>query len=192
MSEKPQHDDPDPPEDGQAESEDNDAALLREQLEEALREKAQFRAMAQRAQADLINYRRRAAEEREELARTANLQLLLKMLSVADNLNRALETVPGDADASGWLEGVRLVQRSLEHILESEGVTKIETEGQPFDPWEHEAVFSEETPDAQEGLIVRIIRDGYKLHDRVLRAAQVSVSKAPELERQQDTTQQEA
>ena len=167
-------------------------SVMREQLEEALREKAQFRAMAQRAQADLENYKRRAIEEREELRRTTNSQLLLKILSIVDNLNRALALVPEDVVAPGWLEGLRLVRRNLDSILESELVTKIEAEGQPFEPWEHEAVFHEETADGKEGMVVRVIRDGYKLGDRVLRAAQVTVSKAPEPENQQDTTQQEA
>lgn len=172
-------------------SEADDTGLVREQLEEALREKEQFRAMAQRAQADLINYRRRAEEQRDEVKRAANTELLLKILSIVDDLDRGLGLVPEDAVAPGWLDGLKLVQRNLYQFLDSEGVTKISAEGRPFEPWEHEAVFYEETPEGREGMVVKVIRDGYKLHDRVLRAAQVGVSKAPEQEERSETAQQE-
>ena len=179
------------PEEVQPASEADDTGLVREQLEEALREKEQFRAMAQRAQADLINYRRRAEEQRVEVKRAANTELLLKILSIVDDLDRGLGLVPEDAVAPGWLDGLKLVQRNLYQFLDSEGVTKISAEGRPFEPWEHEAVFYEETPEGREGMVVKVIRDGYKLHDRVLRAAQVGVSKAPEQEERSETTQQE-
>ena len=172
-------------------SEADDTGLVREQLEEALREKEHFRAMAQRAQADLINYRRRAEEQRDEVKRAANTELLLKILSIVDDLDRGLGLVPEDAIAPGWLDGLKLVQRNLYQFLDSEGVTKISAEGRPFEPWEHEAVFYEETPEGREGMVVKVIRDGYKLHDRVLRAAQVGVSKAPEQEERSETAQQE-
>ena len=172
-------------------SEADDVSPLREQLEEALREKDQFRTMAQRAQADLVNYRDRAAKEREELRRSAKAELLLNALSIVDDLERALALVPDDAVAPGWLEGLQLVQRNMENILDAEGVSKIEAEGRPFEPWEHEAVLYEETPDTEEGMVVRVIRDGYKLHDKVLRAAQVAVSRAPEQEELSENTEQE-
>ena len=192
MSEETTPDDLGPSQETQPTPASDEVPAMREQLEEALREKAQFRAMAQRAQADLENYKRRATEEREELRRTTSSQLLLKILSIMDDLNRALCLVPDDAVAPGWLEGLQLVRRNLDNILESERVTRIEAEGQPFEPWEHEAVFYEEAADGKEGMVVRVIRDGYKLRDRVLRAAQVTVSKAPEPDNRQDTTQQEA
>ena len=173
-------------------TEGDEMALLHEQLEEALREKDQFRAMAQRAQADLINYKQRSSDEQRELRRAANSNQLIKTLSIVDDLNRALKLIPESAVAPGWLEGLRLVQRNIDHILESEGVTKIDAEGQPFEPREHEAVSYEETADGEEGMVVSVIRDGYMLHDRVLRAVQVTVSKARSNETAQDSTQQEA
>ena len=169
-----------------------EADLLGEQLSEALREKDQFRALAQRTQADLINYKQRAMEERESLRQNANAQLLLKMLSIVDDFNRALDHVPGDAVAPGWLEGLLLVQRNVEHVLDSEGVRKIEAEGQVFEPREHEAVFYEETPDCEEDIVTKVVRDGYMLHQRVLRAAQVVVSKSPEQRDESENTNQEA
>ena len=192
MPEERQPEDPALPEELEPTTEADELSLTREELEEALREKEQFRTMAQRAQADLINYKRRAAEEREELARAVNSQLILRVLSIADDLGRALALVPEDAVAPGWLEGIQLVERNLDNVLESEGVTKIDAEGRPFEPREHEAISYEETPGSAEGTVVRVIRDGYKLHDKVLRAAQVAVSKAPETEVESNTAQEEA
>ena len=127
-----------------------DYASKQERLEEALREKDQFRSIAQRAQADLVNYRKRAADEQQEIRRNANTNIILKFLGVADDLNRAIGMVPDDAVAPGWMEGLTLVQRNLTNALESEGVTKIEAKGQPFEPWGHEAVFYQETPDVEQ------------------------------------------
>jgi len=169
-----------PDEEGLQTKEEAETGLSKEEIEEALREKDQFRTMAQRAQADLINYKRRAEEERKETRRTATSHLLLRILAILDDLKRALTMIPEDAVAPGWLDGLLLVQRNIEGILDAEGVGKIEVLGQPFDPWECEAVFHEETPEEEEGRVIKVLRDGYKLNDRVLRAAQVIVSKRPE------------
>ena len=150
---------------------------LPDPMEDMEREREQYKAMAQRAQADLVNYRRRVAEERQELQRNANSSLILKFLSVVDDFERAIALLP--EDAAGWQEGLMLVKRNLDNLLESEGVSKIEAAGKPFDPWEHEAVHYLETPDADDGTIIEMFRDGYRLHDRVLRASQVIVAKAP-------------
>lgn len=162
-----------------------DVDLLTEQLTEAERERGQFKNMAMRAQADLQNYRRRAAEEQAELRRSANAELIRKLLEVVDNFDRALEMLPEDA-ADGWHEGLTLVQRNLMNILETEGVSKIEAAGKPFDPWEHEAVFHQETTDAEDGVIIAVTREGYRLRNRVLRASQVIVAKAPAAEPEQE------
>lgn len=163
-----------------------DVDLLIEQMAEAERERGQFKNMAQRAQADLLNYRRRAAEEQAELRRSANADLIGKLLEVVDNFERAIGMLPADA-ADGWHEGLALVQRNLMSILETEGVSKIEAAGKPFDPWEHEAVFHQETTDAEDGVIITVTREGYRLHDKVLRASQVIVAKTPAAEPEQET-----
>lgn len=175
-------------------SDTEDTTLLREQMEEALREKDQFRTLAQRSQADLVNYRRRASEEVAETRKNAKSQIIFKLLSVADDFNRAMEMVPEDSVESSWLEGMKIVHRSLENILDTESVSKIESEGMPFDPSEHEAVFYEVAEGIEEGTVVRVIRDGYKLNDKILRAAQVTVAKAPEIEPETEleSTEQEA
>ena len=166
-------------------------ARASDELQEALREKDQFRKMAQRAQADLINYRRRVEDDKADIRRNANSGLLLKVLSVNDDLERAVEHAPEGDEADAWLDGLRLVQRNLQNVLRAEGVTRIEAEGRPFEPWEHEAVSHEVTRDGEDGMVVRVIQDGYKLHDRVLRPARVTVSKLEE-EDSQESTEQEA
>ena len=195
MAEEKDPETPDVPEPAQIESEVGENTLPETELaelEEALREKDQFRALAQRAQADLINYRRRVEDEREELRRSANTGLILRILTVVDDLERAMALVPDDAVAPGWLEGLQLVQRNLHNLLDAEGVTKIEAEGKPFEPREHEAVFYEETTESEEGLVVKVFRDGYRRNDRIVRPAQVSVAKAPEPQHEAETTQEEA
>ena len=178
------------PEDHQEEDEGDETAQMRAELEEALREKDQFRTMAQRSQADLINYKRRSAEEMDELRRAANSRLLTRVLSVVDDLDRALSHIPEDAVTPGWFDGLLLVQRNLNNLLESESVTKIEALGQPFGPWEFEAVQYEETTEIEDGHVTRVVREGYRLRDRVLRAAQVIVAKRPEPEQQSETTEE--
>ena len=164
--------------------------MTRQEFEEGIGEKERFHAMAQRAQADLINYRRRSAEEQAELRYTATSSLLLKVLPIADDLKRAFSVVPDDIKSKDWIDGLRLVQRNMESLLESECIVKIEAEGQIFQPTEHEAVFHEEVVGIEEGVIVQVIRDGYKRYDRVLRPAQVSVSKALESKEQPEDNQE--
>ena len=186
---------PEAAEDPKGEALEEDTAedgLVAEQLEEALREKDQFRTMAQRAQADLANYKKRVTEEMEELHRAANSRLLLRILSVVDDLERALVMVPEEAVAPGWLEGLQLVLRNINNLLDSEGVSKMEAVGLPFEPRDLEAVQFRETPDAEEGSVIEVVRDGYKHHDKVLRAAQVVVAKKPGPQNQPETAEEEA
>ena len=165
----------------QMDTELDEVSDLQARLDEAEREKDQFRSMALRYRADLENYKKRATQELADTRERANSQLLLKLVGVADDFNRAVNFLPEDAIDVSWYEGLQLVQRSLENMLQSEGLSRIEAAiGQPFDVSQHEAVFFEPTNEVSEGAVVRIIRDGYRLHSRVLRAAQVSVAQAPE------------
>ncbi len=156
-----------------------DTSDLGERLEEAERERDQFRTLALRYKADLENYKKRAASEMIETRERANAQLLLKLIGVADDFNRALDYIPKDASDAGWVEGLRLTQRSIENAMQTEGLSRIEAAiGQPFDVYEHEAVFFEPTDEVDEGTVVRVVRNGYRLKNRVLRAAQISVAQA--------------
>ena len=172
--------------------ETEEQADLKAQMEEALREKEQFRNMAQRAQADLMNYKRRVEEEEKpQLLQSSKVGLILKLLPIIDDYHRAFSYLPPEDVDPGWLEGVQLVLRKLETLLESEGVTRIEALEKDFDPWEHEAVSFEESPYHQAGKVVSVIRDGYRLQDRVLRPAQVTVSQPTSTAAPDDTPKNE-
>ena len=169
-----------------------DMAELKAVLEEALREKEQFHLLAQRSQADLANYKRRVADDMEKIRLSANSQVLLKILSFTDDFERAMSHIPDDEAMPGWLDGLNLVHRNLLQVLESEGIVKIEAHGQPFEPREHESISYEETDTIEAGRVATVIREGYTLHGKVLRPAQVTVSRAPQSEEQPESSGQEA
>lgn len=149
-------------------------------LDEAVRERDQFRALAQRAQADLVNYRRRVDEERQAIGRNAASQVLLRIVPLVDDFQRASAALPADAPAA-WREGVEMIIRRLQSVLESEGVTAFEPDaGSWFDPAQHEAVYYQPTADRPPGSVVSSVRRGYRTADRILRPAQVVVAQAQE------------
>jgi len=133
----------------------------------------------QRTAADFANYRRRTEQERGVMTQLSNAVLIGKMLSVLDDFDRALASVPEDAH-EGWVEGIQLVERKLRMVLESEGVTPIEAVGQPFDPNLHEAVVHEETREYPDNVVIDEVQRGYRLGDRVLRPALVRVANNPD------------
>jgi len=133
----------------------------------------------QRTAADFANYRRRTEEERGVMTQLSNAVLISKLLSVLDDFDRALASVPEDAH-EGWVDGVRLVERKLRTVLESAGVTPIEAVGQQFDPNLHEAVVHEETSQYPDNMVIDEVQRGYRLGDRVLRPALVRVANNPD------------
>ena len=136
-------------------------------------------AALQRMAADFANYRKRTDAERVEFARFAKADLIAKLLDVLDAYDRALATVQGDLVGSSWVEGMWLIERKLRQILESEGLSSIDSLGQPFDPYLHEAVAHLES-DAPEGTVINEHQKAYRLHDRVIRPAMVTVAKKKE------------
>jgi molecular chaperone GrpE len=144
-------------------------------------ENASLRDGMLRALADAENTRRRAERTAQEAGRYAVTDFAREMLTVADNLQRTLaaaERSPqGDAEDAALIEGVRATQRMLLQALERFGVRKIEALGAPFDPALHEAVFEVDDPSHPPGTVVNVVEDGYTIHDRLLRAARVGVSK---------------
>jgi molecular chaperone GrpE len=123
-----------------------------------------------RAQADLENFRKRAAREREQYVAQANERLVKELLPVLDDLERALAAVGEHAIE----EGVALVHRSLASLLERHGVKQIDTSG-AFDPHVHEALLSQPS-EAEEGSVIDVVQKGYLLGDRVVRPARVVVA----------------
>ena len=176
-----------PPEAISTPSSEDEVEELVARAEEYNRERAQFRELAQRAQADLANYRRRAEEEREELAKYANSRLILKILPVLDDFALAVDHAGQSGAAGSWLEGIKLIQRKLDTLLDSESVSRIEAEGREFDPVEHEALAYQESADHHEGQIVSVVRQGYKLQGRVIRPALVILAKKPETKPEDNT-----
>ncbi|HYF92299.1 MAG TPA: nucleotide exchange factor GrpE [Symbiobacteriaceae bacterium] len=145
-------------------------------LEEAKSRAAELENRLYRAQAEFENYRRRVAREKEDLAAYANQRLILSLLPVLDNLERALATpaVPGDEK---FRQGVELTARSFREILSKEGLTPIEAVGQPFDPNFHEAVMTVDSPEHDDETVLAEFQKGYRLGERVIRPSMVQVSK---------------
>jgi len=132
----------------------------------------------QRMAADFSNYRKRTDAERVDFVKYAKSDLIAKLLDVLDGYDRALETVPEDVKKQPWVEGMWLVERKLRSILEGEGLTSIDSLGTSFDPYLHQAVAHLES-DQPEGTVIAEFSKAYKLHDRVIRPALVTVAKAP-------------
>jgi molecular chaperone GrpE len=151
---------------------------LERELAEARRSDEEHRNNWHRSAADFANYRRRTDEERATLAQFSNAVLINKLLGVLDDFDRALESVPADAH-DPWIEGVKLVERKLRSVLESEGVTPIEAVGLPFDPNVHEAVVHEDTADHPDNEVIGELQRGYRLHDRIIRPSLVRVANNP-------------
>lgn len=130
--------------------------------------------------ADLENQKKRAARERAETSRFANEQILKDMLPIVDNLERAIEHARGGGNGAPLVEGVGLVLKSLLDVLERHGVRRIETKGTRFDPAHHEAMAHIESPTHEPNAVMDEHQAGYRLNDRLLRPALVTVAKAPE------------
>ena len=151
---------------------------LERELEDVRRSDEEHRNKWHRSAADFANYKRRTDEERMTLTQFSNAVLIGKLLGVLDDFDRALNNVPADAH-DPWVEGVRLTERKLRNVLESEGVAPIEAVGQPFDPNLHEAVAHEETADHRDNEVIGEVQRGYRLHDRVIRPSLVRVANNP-------------
>jgi molecular chaperone GrpE len=129
-----------------------------------------------RTQADFDNFRRRTRQEKEEFAKYASQKVIEQLLSVVDNLERALAAGKEGKDYEALLKGVEMIHRQLDQTLGSEGLKPMETIGQPFNPEFHQAIMQVESNEHEEGIVVDEIQKGYLLKDRVLRPAMVKVS----------------
>jgi len=149
-----------------------DVESLKKVLAEERAKAGDYLANWQRAQADFINYKRRVEQERNEVARFANATLVLSLLPVLDDLERALENVPAELAGINWVEGIELIYRKLQALVQECGLCEIVAVGQPFDPNIHEAVLRCE---GEEGMVVEEVQKGYRLYERVLRPTKVMV-----------------
>jgi molecular chaperone GrpE len=143
----------------------------------ALAEKDEFVLALQRERAEFTNFKSRTARERAEERGLAGVDLITKVLGLADDFDLAIENRPAALVGDAWADGIAAIDRKLRQLLESEGVSAIEVaQGMPFDPREHEAIASVPGSGLPEGLIVGEIRRGYRLRDRVIRPALVAVA----------------
>ncbi|MAN92878.1 MAG: nucleotide exchange factor GrpE [Chloroflexi bacterium] len=159
---------------------EDQVSSLKTSLEQAQQEVAENLDTAQRAQAEMVNFRRRTDEDRIANAKYANSRLIANILPVLEELDLAISHTESSSEINdSFLEGIKLIQRKLTGVLESEGVAAIEAVGLMFNPMEHEAVGTEESSEVEPGYITQILRPGFRLHDRVIRPAQVMVATAP-------------
>lgn len=131
-----------------------------------------------RLQAEFDNSKKRMARERSDFMKFANEELLLRLLPVLDNLERAVASTPTEGPCGPFREGVDMTARLFRSTLERSGVTVVPALGQPFDPSLHQAVAQVEVPDGEENMVVEEVQRGYLLEGRVLRPAMVKVSRA--------------
>lgn len=156
---------------------DDQVVDVAELLEELQKSNDQNLDMAQRAQAELANYRKRVDDERLTQQQYANSRLIIRLLPIVDELEMALEH-SGDMEINtSWLDGIKLIHRKVIQMLESEGLHKIDAIGQAFDPLQHEAVSTDDSNEVATGYILEVLRNGYKLHDRIIQPAQVVVAR---------------
>jgi molecular chaperone GrpE len=147
--------------------------LLEDEREKSLRHFTNW----QRAAADYQNFKRRVEEERSETARIANITLIINLLPIVDDFDRAFMNIDPTVAGLNWVEGVRQVQKKLHNLLEMMGVSEISADGEPFDPSVHEAV--SQAP-GEENRVVAVAQKGYKLGERVIRPAMVVVGNGSE------------
>ena len=130
-----------------------------------------------RAQAELENFRKRSRREHEDALRYREIDLLRDLLPVLDTVRRAIEASETTADVESLRAGFRMTAQQIEKVLDTHGCKTIETDGKPFDPTIHDAILQQVVPGVGAGTIVGVASRGYRLHDRVVRPAQVIVSK---------------
>ena len=154
------------------------------ELEENLRDEIeQLRDEKLRLLADMENLRKRSDRDRMDSIRYGNINFARDILSLGDNLSRALDAIPKDAEKTetitNLINGLGMVQREFTSILEKHGIKKIEALNQRFDHNFHQAMMEIESEEVEEGIVIQEIQSGYNMHDRLLRPSMVGVAKKP-------------
>ena len=160
--------------DEMSETQETGCTELEEELETAQQEANDYKDKYLRTQAEMANFKKRLERRYEEQVEEEKKRLLLQFLSVADNLERALNH--GDLNDDGLRDGIQLTYQELQHLLAQEGVEQIAPEGQPFDPSYHEAVAIIPTSEAEADTVVAQLQKGYLYRDQLLRPAKVHVA----------------
>ena len=155
---------------------EEEVLTIEEQLAQAQAKAEEYLDGWKRARAEFDNARKRLQRERQETHSRATGDVVAKMLPLLDDLERALANVPPEIAANSWYEGMELVQRKMTGILEGLRLERIPAVGEPFDPLVHEAISQEANDEFESGVVMRELQPGYRLGDRVLRAALVIVA----------------
>tara|TARA_Y100001970_G_scaffold285025_1_gene403678 strand:+ start:2490 stop:3077 length:588 start_codon:yes stop_codon:yes gene_type:complete len=161
-----------PDENNEEVSEIDNGKTITDEIDTIINERDQYKNIAQRAQADLINYKNRVAEEREATYVMIVSRFVSNLLPIIDNFNRAISSMPDD---NSWYQGIIMIEKSLNELVESEGISQTAKPGMDFDPKYHEAIMAIEDETKNEGTIADIIAQGYELKGRIIRPAQVTV-----------------
>ena len=159
---------------------DSSEEIILDPLEESTKEAAHWKDLAARNQAELDNYRKRMAREKSDAIKFANGSLLSELLPVIDSFQMGLTAAIYEDPDSIICKGMEIVKKQLEEFFSSQGAVAISSVGNEFDPNLHEAISQESSDEVPNGHIITEIRKGYTLNDRLLRAANVIVSKGPE------------
>jgi molecular chaperone GrpE len=150
---------------------------LSEELQQAQDQAKSFFDGWQRERADFANYKRRVDRDQQMMSQNIKGEVIKKYLTILDDLDRALKTRPTEGPAAAWSNGIELIQRKLQNILDAEGVKRMPAENEQFNPARHEAISYEESPDHESGQIIEVVQQGYTIGDRVLRPALVRVAR---------------
>lgn len=150
---------------------------LKDRLDKKEAEAAEYLDTLKRVQAEMENFRKRMVKEQEQITQYAAQTVILELLPVIDNLERAIDTARDEGEGTKLLEGVELIYSQLKGILERECVEVIDPVDEPFDPQHHEAVMQIESDGHEENTVVEVMQKGYILKGRLLRPAMVVVAK---------------
>jgi molecular chaperone GrpE len=149
-----------------------DIGALQKALTEEKEQAEKYLANWQRSQADLENYIKRAEQEKSETVECANRMLILDLLPILDDFERAFASLPAELDEQNWTEGIKLIYNKVKALLETQGLAEIKAKGECFDPCWHEAAGQLQ---GEEGIVVEEIRKGYKFRNKLLRPSMVMI-----------------
>ena len=161
-----------------AQAVEEDINALRDRLKEKECEAQEYVSTLQRLQADFENYKKRLLKEKAEVTESAAKNLILELIPVVDNLERALGASKETEDFDALAKGVEMVHAQLLDVIKKAGVSQLDPHEQEFDPFHHEAVMQVESDEHPENTVVEVFQKGYLLKGKLLRAAVVKVSKA--------------
>ena len=154
----------------------DESDVLEQELAQEKEKAEEYLDQWRRTAAEFANYKKRSDKERASLTKTGNAALIMKLLPALDDFELAENAIPPELRDLSWVEGITLIGTKLQQILEQEGLSLIEAEGEPFDPNVHEAVVYQPSSEHEEGIVIEQLRRGYTFHDQVLRPTLVIVA----------------